>query len=61
MFFQSLTNRDTVADSHNLMVVLARLQGVAATFRVGRHQPPHHRVHHSMKVGAPLCSHSRPH
>ena len=31
---------DKVADSHNLMVVLAHLQGVAATFRVGRH---HHR------------------
>ena len=29
-----------MADSHNLMVVLAHLQGVAATFRVGRH---HHR------------------
>jgi hypothetical protein len=29
-----------VADSHNLMVVLADLQGVAATFRVGLH---HHR------------------
>ena len=29
-----------MADSHNLMVVLAQLQGVAATFRVGRH---HHR------------------
>ena len=26
-----------MADSHNLMVVLAHLQGVAATFRVGRH------------------------
>ena len=33
-----------MADSHNLMVVLAHLQGVAATFRVGRH---HHR--------GPLC------
>jgi len=32
------------ADSHNLMVVLAHQQGVAATFRVGRH---HHR--------GPLC------
>jgi hypothetical protein len=30
-----------VADSHNLMVVLAHLQGVAVTFRVGRH---HHRA-----------------
>ena len=29
-----------MADSHNLMVVLAHLQGAAATFRVGRH---HHR------------------
>ena len=29
-----------MADSHNLMVVLADLQGVVATFRVGRH---HHR------------------
>ena len=29
-----------MADSHNLMVVLAHLQGLAATFRVGRH---HHR------------------
>ena len=29
-----------MADSHNLMVVLAHLQGVAATFRGGRH---HHR------------------
>ena len=29
-----------MADSHNLMVVLAHLQGVAVTFRVGRH---HHR------------------
>ena len=29
-----------MADSHNLMVVLAHLQGVVATFRVGRH---HHR------------------
>ena len=33
-----------MADLHNLMVVLAHLQGVAATFRVGRH---HHR--------GPLC------
>ena len=33
-----------MADSHKLMVVLAHLQGVAATFRVGRH---HHR--------GPLC------
>jgi hypothetical protein len=40
MFFQSLRQPDKVADSHNLMVVLAHLQGVAATFRVGRH---HHR------------------
>ena len=29
-----------MADSHNLMVVLAHLQGVAATFRVGRHHHP---------------------
>ena len=36
----SLCQPDKVADSHNLMVVLAHLQGVAATFRVGRH---HHR------------------
>ena len=35
----------------NLMVVLAHLQGVAATFRVGRH---HTIVHRSMKVGASL-------
>ena len=40
----SLCQPDKVADSHNLMVVLAHLQGVAATFRVGRH---HHR--------GPLC------
>ena len=33
----SLCQPDKVADSHNLMVVLAHLQGVAATFRVGRH------------------------
>ena len=33
-----------MVDSHNLMVVLAHLQGVAANFRVGRH---HHR--------GPLC------
>ena len=36
----SLCQPDKVADSHNLMVVLAHLQGAAATFRVGRH---HHR------------------
>ena len=36
----SLCQPDKVADSHNLMVVLADLQGVVATFRVGRH---HHR------------------
>jgi len=29
-----------MADSHNLMVVLAHLQGVAATFRVGRGTTP---------------------
>ena len=42
MFFQSLTTRQSgrLPDSHNLMVVLAHMQGVAATFRVGRH---HHR------------------
>jgi hypothetical protein len=47
VFFESLTTRQSgrlTADSHNLMVVLAHLQGVAATFRVGRH---HHR--------GPLC------
>jgi hypothetical protein len=32
VFLESLTNRQSVADSHNLMVVLAHLQGVAATF-----------------------------
>ena len=36
----SLCQPDKVADSHNLMVVLAHLQGVAATFRVGRHHHP---------------------
>jgi hypothetical protein len=36
VFLESLTP-DKVADSHNLMVVLAHLQGVLATFRVGRH------------------------
>ena len=36
VFLESLTTRQA-ADSHNLMVVLAHLQGVAATFRVGRH------------------------
>ena len=41
MFLRSLTKTDTVAESHNLMVVLAHLQGAAATFRVGRH---HHRA-----------------
>ena len=41
MFFQSLTTPDTVANSHNLMVVLAHLQGVAATFSVqGRSASP---------------------
>ena len=39
VFLRSLTIPDKVADSHNLMVVLAHLQGVAATFRVGRHHP----------------------
>ena len=53
VFLRSLTIPDKVADSHNLMVVLAHLQDVAATFRVGRH---HHR--------GPLCEGrglSRPH
>ena len=37
VFFESLTTQpDKVADSHNLMMVLAHLQGVAATFRVGK-------------------------
>ena len=36
----SLCQPDKVADSHNLMVVLAHLQGAAATFRVGRHHHP---------------------
>ena len=40
MLFQSLTTRDKVADSHNLMVVLAHLQGVSATFRIGPSAPP---------------------
>ena len=40
VFFESLTTRQSRADSHNLMVVLAHLQGVAATFRAGRY---HHR------------------
>ena len=31
VFLESLTTRHKVADSHNLMVVLAHLQGVAAT------------------------------
>ena len=34
VFFESLTTRQKVADSHNLMVVLAHLQGVAATFSI---------------------------
>ena len=55
MFLRSLTTRqrpDKVVDSHNLMVVLAHLQGVAATFRAGTGQVGTTIVDHSMKVKA---------
>ena len=49
VFFESLATRQSGRLAQPDGVVLAHLQGVAATFRVGRH---HTIVDHSMKVGA---------
>ena len=54
----SLCQPDKVADSHNLVVVLAHLQGVAATFRVGRHH--HHGPLHEGRGLTHALTHTAP-